>query len=122
MFIIDMLSWWYTVGWKQRIVDVAGFWRTWTEYFGFGTLLRTLFKPWKQIVAAPGSHASFQAKKSALMDNLMSRLVGFSVRSGVLVFGGIMMAGLFVLRIAYVALWPLIPAMPLIVVVIAGVL
>jgi hypothetical protein len=70
-------------------------------------LMHTLFAPWRQIIAYPG--ASLDAKVHAMMDNTVSRFVGFTVRAIVLVAAlvtvGVTTAAGFIVGI----LWPLVP-------------
>lgn len=105
--VLEFFVWWYSAGWletleriKERVVAV---WRM----FSVPILLRTLFAPWRRIITPPGKGVD-QLFRS-LLDNTISRLVGFVVRSFVLlaaIFLTLVMAvfGLFV-----AVLWPLLP-------------
>lgn len=78
-----------------------------------GSLVRTLFKPYRQISAEVASEsASLDIKFHMFLDRLISRIVGFFSRlilllAGVLiiVFGGI-------ISLLLIILWPLIPLLP----------
>ena len=78
-----------------------------------GSLVRTLFKPYRQISAEIASEsASLDIKFHMFLDRLISRIVGFFSRlilllAGVLiiVFGGI-------ISLLLIILWPLIPLLP----------
>jgi len=104
--LIEMLRWWYGPGWanaakriKTRSLGVA-------QSFSMGTLFKTLFAPWKRIQY---SGKSFDAKMQAVLDNLISRMVGMTVRFGVL-FGAIVAtSGTFAISVIIVCIWPLVP-------------
>lgn len=104
--IIDLMRWWYGPGWLQAAKRI----RTRTlhvgQAFAAGTLLKTLFAPWKRIQY---TGKSFDAKMQALADNLISRTIGFVVRLGVLFAAGVLMLGSLVVGIAITFLWPFVP-------------
>jgi hypothetical protein len=75
--------------------------------FSVGTLLRTLFAPWRRIVSYPG--ASLSAHFQAAMDNLVSRAVGFTVRIFVLVAAALAMVIVAIVAVIEIIAWPLIP-------------
>jgi hypothetical protein len=108
--IFELLRWWYGPGWiaafsriNTRTANVA-------HAFSAGTLLKTLFAPWKRIQS---TGKSFDAKLRAFTDNLVSRAVGFVVRLGVLIAATVMITGSLILSTMIVLVWPFIP--PLIV-------
>ena len=99
MFVVYCLSWWYTAGWKhqfestvQRVAKVG-------KAFSGGSLLRTLFSPWKQIVSGTARDASLNDKMRALVDNLVSRFVGFMIRSLTLIAAVIVLIATIILGI-----------------------
>jgi hypothetical protein len=107
MFMLDLFSWWYGNGWAgalratgRRISGLA-------EAFSTQTLLHTLFAPWKRIVSYPG--AGIDAKLHALLDNFVSRCVGFTVRFFVLIAAAIAFIGLCIFGLLEIVLWPLLP-------------
>jgi len=78
-----------------------------SRLFSVPILLRTLFAPWKRIVSYPGS--SLDAKIRALIDNMVSRAVGFVVRILVLLTALIMEALAGSLGVLWIIVWPCIP-------------
>ncbi len=116
MLFVDMIVWWYGAGWIGRLVALQKHLADWMQYFSLGTLLKTLFQPWKQITTQPGTGASFDARKNALVDNLVSRFVGFFVRVSVFFFALVVMLCVLLWSLLYVALWPLIPIAPFVVI------
>lgn len=107
MIVLEILTWWYVQGWMQvaknaelRLVKVS-------HMFSVPILIRTLFAPWRRIITYPG--ASIDARFRAMGDNLVSRLVGFSVRAMVLLTAGVMLILTAALAVAQLLIWPLIP-------------
>lgn len=107
MLAVAFLSWWYGQGWalvfknmQRRITQIE-------QAFSVTMLLRTLFSPWRRVVTYPGS--SLNAHLQALVDNLISRFVGFTVRIAVIITAGIMITGLAIVALIEVVAWPLVP-------------
>ena len=107
MFMLDLMQWWYGAGWagvltanKNRLSKLA-------DMFSVSILLRTLFSPWKRIISYPG--AGLEARMRALGDNIVSRCIGFTVRSFVLLSAAIMLVCLLILELVEIIIWPLIP-------------
>jgi hypothetical protein len=107
MLMLAFLKWWYGRGWAQVLERLQQKLLTTLRAFSVGLLLRTLFAPWRRIVTYPG--AGLAEHLRAVVDNLVSRCVGFVVRSTVLIGAGcttiIFGGGALVLCIV----WPLLP-------------
>ena len=115
MFMLDLFSWWYGSGWagalratKRRLGGLA-------ETFSTQTLLNTLFAPWKRIVSYPG--AGIDARMRALLDNFVSRCVGFTVRFFVLLAAAVSFIILCVFGLLEIVLWPLLPILAIVLIV-----
>jgi hypothetical protein len=106
VMIIELLRWWYGPGWLRAVSRIHTRTAKVAHAFSAGTLLTTLFAPWKRIQY---SGRSFDAKMQAIADNFVSRMIGFTVRLFVLIGAGILMFGSLVMGIAVVLVWPLIP-------------
>ena len=113
MFIVYLLQWWYGAGWRRQIGLVGTRVSKVAKAFSGGTLLRTLFSPWKQLVAANERDAAINDKFRAMLDNLVSRFVGFSVRSITLVAALFTIVFVFVANLAIVIVWPFVPLLPI---------
>lgn len=107
MLVVAFLTWWYGQGWALVFRDIERRLQQTEQTFSVTQLMRTLFAPWRRIVSYPGS--SFQAQVQALIDNSVSRLVGFTVRVLVLLAAGITLLGVILLAIVEVVAWPLAP-------------
>ena len=99
--------WWYGPGW-------LGAWKgslTWVKNvqlaFSVDVLLKTLFSPWKRIISLPGR--SMDEKFRAMIDNLVSRVIGFMVRVIVLIAALVMILITAVAGVTLALLWPLVP-------------
>jgi hypothetical protein len=75
--------------------------------FSIRILLRTLFSPWRRIITYPG--AGLDAKMRAFGDNLVSRCIGFTIRSFVLFAAAIAFILLGLLALLELVVWPLVP-------------
>lgn len=113
MIISALFSWWYGKGWAQlgqrvmlRVSRALGF-------FSVGILARTLFDPFRQIDAA-GVRGSFQVQMRAFFDRSFSRVVGFFLRSMVIVFGLAVGTVLLISGAIQLVVWPLLPFLPLV--------
>lgn len=118
MLFIDFVSWWYVDGWRDRFKGIAARISYWWRYFSIGDLMRTLISPWRQITASSGPDQSIDMQMRNLVDNLVSRVVGFWVRSTVIIAGFISLVLILIINILFVLIWPLLPLLPLVVIVV----
>jgi len=113
MFIVGLLSWWYSAGWRQRAVIIRDRLASTIDYFSIDLLLKTLFAPYRQISAGKVG-GSIDARWRAFVDRLISRFIGAFMRTILIVVGCVMILlhgaiGLFVL-----VLWAVVPVLPFI--------
>lgn len=86
-----------------------------SHLFSVPILLRTLLAPWRRIITYPG--ASLEARLRAAGDNSISRLVGFTVRTTVLIAAGVMLVLTATVSLMFIVAWPLVPlAIPVLIV------
>lgn len=113
MILAEVFAWWYTAGWMRLFHNAAARTRAILQFFSMGILLETLFDPFRQIDAGK-VHGSLEAELRAFGNRLFSRIVGFFVRTFTIVIGlvCVFLAGLVAL--AQLVLWPFLPAMPVI--------
>ena len=107
MLTISMFVWWYSEGWTQVFGSLNRRLRKTLTLFSVGTLIRTLFAPWRRIMSAPAK--GIRGHLYAALDNLVSRCVGFVVRFFVLLAGLIMLALVATASILEIIIWPLLP-------------
>ena len=78
------------------------------------SLVRTLFKPYRQISAeSAGDHASLDLRFHMFLDRLISRIIGFLSRLVLLFTGAIIIIVGSVISLILIILWPIIPLTPI---------
>ena len=115
MIFAEVISWWYAHGWKVFIQKIRTSFSGITDFFSMDSLIRTLFKPFRQISAeSANADASLDLKFQMFIDRLISRIVGFTSRFILLVIGTIIivLSGIFCLIL--IVIWPIIPLLPII--------
>lgn len=118
MFIVGLFSWWYSTGWLQRAQAVKERLIGLYDYFSIDLLIKTLFSPFRQI-SAGSVRGPIGVQIRALFDQLISRTIGMIVRSLVIVIGSVTLVISCLLGMLAVILWPLIPLLPAVCVVLA---
>lgn len=115
MLVIAFFQWWYGPGWLDAGRRVLT--RTRHVYLDFSVpiLLRTLFAPWRRITAPPGGAIGQQLR--AVVDNTVSRFVGLTVRLMALLLAFIMIAATLAIGGLFVAVWPVVPILGLVLIV-----
>lgn len=113
MFLVGILSWWYGDGWRQRYSLIISRLARISDYFSIGLLLSTLFAPYRQI-SAGSVKGSAGVQLRAFIDRLISRFVGLFVRLFMVIFGLIALAFQIVASSIVLLFWLLIPAFPLV--------
>lgn len=105
--LFEFVAWWYGRGWLDAVRTARGWVARVQAEFSAGLLLKTLFSPWKQIVSLPGR--SLGEKFNAMIDNLISRVVGFGVRLFALLAAAALMVLAVMAGIIFIIFWPLMP-------------
>lgn len=118
MFIVGFFSWWYGAGWVRCISAVRGGLASIYDYFSLDLLLRTLFSPFRQI-SAGGVRGPIGVQLRAMLDNLISRVIGAVVRTIVIIVGTITLLISCFLGLLRIVVWPLIPVLPVVFVIFA---
>ena len=113
MFVVDLVQWWYTKGWGVYFAEMKRKLSDAVDFFSFSDLVRTLFKPYRQISASASGEA-LESKASALLDRLISRIVGLFARLTIIIFGGILVTVEAVGMLLLAIIWPAVPLMPII--------
>lgn len=115
MAIAQMFVWWYSRGWQVFIDKLRTTLTNILDFFSMGSLVRTLFKPFRQISAeTASSSSSLDLKFHMFIDRLVSRIVGFFSRLIILLAGSviILLGGIFSLIL--IILWPIVPLLPIV--------
>ena len=114
MVITNIFFWWYSKGWQVFINKIRTALSNIIDFFSMGSLVRTLFKPFRQISAeSASSSSSLDVKFRLMIDRLISRIVGFLSRLILLIAGTvtIILGGVFSLIL--IAMWPVVPLLPI---------
>lgn len=114
MILTDLLGWWYSRGWawaaRQLFVvqskKVLGF-------FSVADLLKTLFAPFRQD-AIDTRRAPIGIKLQVFGGNIVSRVLGFLIRSVLVLAGLVTLILLEVVAVFAILLWPVVPLLPVI--------
>ena len=113
MAITEMFFWWYLHGWKIFIRKVRNWFSSIADFFSMDSLIRTLFKPYRQISADVASgDASLDLKFHMFLDRLVSRFIGFTSRLILLLVGCIIILFIGIISLSLIMVWPLIPLLP----------
>lgn len=113
MAITEMFFWWYMSGWNVFIKKVRGWFSSVADFFSMDSLVRTLFKPYRQISAeTASSSASLDLKFHMFLDRLVSRVIGFLSRLVLLIAGTILIIVSGIASLILIILWPIIPLLP----------
>jgi hypothetical protein len=107
MLVVAFLHWWYGPGWRDAANRLTRRMRETYLNFSIPSLLRTLFAPWRRISSPPGS--SLEQRMRALVDNLVSRTVGFTVRLLTIFVACVMLTFFVIAGGIFLALWPTLP-------------
>lgn len=116
MLILSFFQWWYGPGWIAQIRAIVKRAHSIADMFSIDILVRTLFAPWKQIVASSHADQAAGIRFRAGVDNLISRFVGTSIRSLFLVMALLFIAVSTVASVLVALLWPLLPSLVLFVI------
>lgn len=115
MLALAFFSWWYGLGWRLAIQRTRLMVSHNVQIFSVSILLKTLFEPWKRITSNPGAGISAHAQAS--LDNAISRLVGFFVRFLVLIAAIVTTLMIGIIGIVQIIIWPLLPPLLLLTIV-----
>lgn len=75
--------------------------------FSITGLLKTLFAPFKQTQAS--GRGSLEMRFRIMIDNLVSRMVGFVARTFIILAGLVVALFIMITGALFVVIWPLIP-------------
>lgn len=118
MFIVGMLAWWYSAGWKRCLLNVVDNLAGLYDYFSFELLIKTLFSPFRQI-SAGRVRGSLEVQFRAWLDRLISRVIGAFIRLIVIIVGTLTLVVASVIGLARIVLWPIIPWLPIVGLIVA---
>jgi hypothetical protein len=113
MAIPNFFLWWYTNGWaffiRQSIEKCIHI----NEYFSIPDLLKTLFRPFRQI-SANERGKGLEGALHVFLDQTISRFVGMLARTFIIIAGLIAFFLSLAVTVITAILWPLLPIAPII--------
>jgi hypothetical protein len=113
MLILDFLSWWYSAGFQKRLAQISRMLAKNADRFSFGLLLKSLFKPFRQIDADSSSGGGMNMMFQRLLGNFISRFVGFFARLVLIIVGLITTVLELILGLILIFYHLLLPVFPL---------
>lgn len=117
--VIAFVAWWYGAGWRRRALFVRDRLARVMDAFSIDLLLKTLFAPFRQI-SNDKVDGPIGMKIRAWFDKLISRMVGAVVRLLTIMVGIIVLFGTLFWGLAILAIWPVIPLLPVVGVILSG--
>lgn len=113
MAIPNFFIWWYTRGWAFFVHQTIERGTHISEYFSIPDLLKTLFRPFRQI-SANERGKGIQGAVTVFLDQFISRFVGFLARIVIIIAGLVVLFLYLIVSIVAAILWPLMPVAPII--------
>jgi len=105
------LVWHYT----RALREILHVWRNFfwftLNFFSMSQLLGSLLSPFKRMTEPKGEGFSFEDLASFIIINLISRLIGFTLRLGIIILGVLSLALLTILIVVTYIFWLLAPAL-----------
>lgn len=107
-----LITWWYGVGWvSEARLQIKRLSRV-ESYFAFGSLMRTLFQPFRQI-DAESRRGGLSVQFRAWLDRTISRLIGAMARLVLLIVGTTWWLVSALASACWLLIWPFLPLAPL---------
>lgn len=113
MFLVGILTWWYGDGWRERAGMIGVRIARANDYFSVGTLLATLFSPFRQI-SAGSVGGSIATQFRGLIDKLISRIIGAIIRTFMIIFGLLVILLQAIFGAIVLVFWLFVPLFPVI--------
>lgn len=114
MFLVGIISWWYSKGWRRHIQSTKSSLGRTIDFFSIEILLKTLFMPYKQISAGSTRGASLGEAMSAFFDKLTSRMIGAMLRIIVLLAGILAISVQVLGSLLMIIFWGIMPVIPIV--------
>ena len=113
MLLLDIFRWWYTPGFSVLLRGLKDSFAQTFDRFSFGSLLATLFAPFRQIDAG-ATGRGLSEKVQAWLSRSVSRLIGCLVRLVIFAVGLVVLLVKAVVSVVLLVFWPLAPLLPVV--------
>jgi hypothetical protein len=107
--IRDYIFWHYTTALVSFIRIYKNFWWFFVYYFSLPTLLKSLFSPYKQMTEPRGSVFDLKQWLGFILINVVSRIIGASIRLLIISCGFAVMATYSGLAVISYSVWLIAP-------------
>ena len=105
VFVLDYMQWHYKTAPAALFHIWLNIMRYTEQLFSIRLHAHTLFSPWHRIVDAPRKRFSLEEWAASTIVNLLSRLIGFVLRSVIIVVGLLMMVLLGIALVPALLVW-----------------
>ena len=113
MVIVGFFLWWYGDGWVRQVRLAREHIVNFFDYFSIDLLIRTYFSPFRQI-SAGSVQGPIGLQIRAFFDQLVSRVIGATVRGLMIVIGTITILLTILIELVRIILWAVVPLAPII--------
>jgi hypothetical protein len=118
MILLNCLNWWYGRGWSWQVQSLKAGVNRQLEYYSIGSLLSTLFAPYRQI-GAEFTGRVLSSGFQAWVDRTISRIIGAVVRLLIISAGVLVVTFYALVRLIAIVLWPIVPLLPILGIILA---
>ena len=109
MLLISFLKWWYGRGFLGYLKKFSDGLKDSADFFSIRLLVRHMFAPFREISAGKRDNLPLGERIHAWADLMVSRLIGATVRFGLLVAGIVVILVRAGVGIVLAVAWPLAP-------------
>lgn len=110
MVLPQYLQWHYTRGFIEWTRNIFNFIEFEFHFFSVTDLLKTLFSPFQRLKERySGNPLDFEAIASVVLVNIIMRLVGFFVRTIILIFAALTISLSLILALLLLIIWIFLP-------------
>lgn len=107
-FLGDIFGWWYSKGIRDFFIYLKAILAKITDIFSVKLLLLTYFSPWKRdVVSIEG--APLNEVLRVFIFNLVSRLIGFIIKTIILFIYLLVLVVFFALALSLIIIWLFLP-------------
>lgn len=118
LIVLGLFRWWYNEGFMGQLLAARQRLATTADYFSIVLLLKTLFSPFRQI-SAGNARGPLGVQVRAWVDRMVSRFVGATIRSLTIIAGVVALVFSVLFGCMRLLGWLLLPALPLVGLVLA---
>lgn len=111
MFLVGLLSWWYSDGFIGRLKIITNRFKSTADFFSISLLFSTLFNPFRQI-SADSSGGSINNRLQSFLDRTISRFIGAFMRLIMIFVGIIVLTIQFISGVLIIFFWLISPILP----------